>query len=127
MSEQVYLQLLDVTARSGHKTGLRVKIKITKVQDRSFLWFKRKPIIDTRILIADNWHSRTGHFHFTKWDYLEARGNMPYDNGYCYLVTAPTEEFPFYSLKRNRIQELIDQWFKEKGIPLSGTWNNLTN
>jgi hypothetical protein len=124
MPEKVYLEMLDVTSREDGKAGLRVKIRITKVKERSFLWFKRKPITSRRILIADNWHSRTGHFHFSKWDYSETRGNMPYDDGYCHLVTMPTEQFPFYPIKRDRIRQLIDEWFEKNGLHLDGEWKD---
>ena len=116
--------MLDVTSREDGKAGLRVRIRITKVKERCFLWFKRKPITSRKILIADNWHSKTGHFHFNKWDYPETRGAMSYDDGYCYLVTMPTEKFPFYPIKRDRIRQLIDEWFDKKGIELDGEWKD---
>jgi DNA polymerase III delta subunit len=49
---------------------------------------------------------------------------MRFDDGHCYLVTMPTEQFPFYPIKRDRIRQLIDEWFEKKGLPLDGVWSH---
>lgn len=124
METDVWLTLLDVTSREG-KGGLQAKIHIKKVTQpriKRFLWKTFKPKVEERVLICDNWHSRTGHFHYCTYNCPESSVGMEYNDGWCYLDTTPTEKHPFYPIRRDRIRELIDQWFEAKGIEADGEW-----
>lgn len=101
--------------------GLRVFLSFTKTFTPRWWCFEFTPRIETRVEEFTNWHDHKRNFHFCLLNCPETCC-IPFDDGYAYLRTKTSEEYPFYKISRNRIRELVDEWFIKNGIDAGEGW-----
>ena len=115
-----FFKVINVRPRGNNMGGLRVRFKLIKRRTIKFLFWTKETEWSQEVETT-NWNDHTRDFHFNVWE-SDARGNMSYDNGYCYMVTRSMTKHTFMSINRDQGRRLVDEWFILNNIDGGGPW-----